>query len=49
MTADIAHSEVRKAAPLEPTSGSLHKPMLDRRAIEGRIRERMKQEDKARH
>ncbi len=48
MSASIADSEVKKAAPLQPTTGSLYEPMQEGSGVGGGIRERMEQEDKAR-
>lgn len=47
MSARIAESEVKKAGLLPPTSGSIYEPMQEGSGIEGGIRERMKQEDRA--
>ena len=47
MSANIADREVERAGPLPPTSGSIHEPMEEGRGVEGGIRERMKEEDRA--
>ncbi len=47
MSANIANREIKKAAPLSPTSGSIYEPMQEGAGIEGGIRERMKHEDRA--
>ena len=45
LSANIAQSQMEKAAPAPITTGSIHKPMDDGLTIEGGLRERMRQED----
>lgn len=45
LSANIAHSEVNKAAPLAPSTGAIYEPMQDTARIHGHITERMKAED----
>lgn len=46
MSANVAKTEAKKAMPAPNTTGALHQPMADGLTIDGRIRERMHQEDK---
>lgn len=46
MSANVAKAEAKKAMPAPNTTGALHQPMADGLTIDGRIRERMHQEDK---
>lgn len=46
MSANVAKAEAKKAMPAPNTTGALHQPMADGLTIDGRIRERMRQEDK---
>jgi short-subunit dehydrogenase len=49
VSGNIIHREqMEKAAPLAPTSGTLHQPMAEGRGVSGGIRERMSQEDRQR-
>ena len=49
VSGNIAHAEqMRKAASQAPGSRSLHQPMPDGRAVDGGVRQRMKEEDAAR-
>lgn len=45
LSADIAAAEVAKAAPVPPTTGSIHQPTAQGTTVDGGIRERMKSED----
>lgn len=47
MSANTARKEIDKAEFAAPTSGSLYEPLREGSGIEGGMRERMKQEDKA--
>lgn len=46
MSANVAKAEAKKAMPAPNTTGALHQPTADGLKIDGRIRERMRQEDK---
>jgi short-subunit dehydrogenase len=48
VSANIQRAELDKASQAPPTSGSLHQPMASGTTVDGGIRERMRQEDKAR-
>lgn len=48
VSANIQRAELEKASPAAPTSGSLHQPMASGTAVDGGVRDRMKQEDEAR-
>jgi short-subunit dehydrogenase len=48
MSANVAKSEIDKAGPLAPTSGSIFEPMAEGAGVDGGIRARMKAEDAAR-
>jgi short-subunit dehydrogenase len=49
VSGNIIHREqMEKAAPLAPTSGTLHQPMTEGRGVSGGIRERMSREDRQR-
>ncbi|HEX8469571.1 MAG TPA: SDR family NAD(P)-dependent oxidoreductase [Brevundimonas sp.] len=49
MSGDIAHRwQIETAPPAPPTHGTLHEPMLEGRAVDGGVRERMAAENEAR-
>ena len=48
LSAKVINRSVEKAQPLAPTTGAIYTPMADTTTIDGGIRARMKQEDKAR-
>lgn len=49
LSANIAHrQQMKKAAPMAPTSGSAYKPMETGRGIDDGVRQRMKKENKER-
>lgn len=45
ISANIHRAEMKKGAPLAPTSGSVHQPVAEGRGVEGGVRARMKAED----
>jgi short-subunit dehydrogenase len=49
MTAKVSKAEAEKASFAPDTTGAIHEPMDDGLTIEGGLRERMRQEDAARH
>jgi short-subunit dehydrogenase len=48
ISANIQRAEFRKAAPLPPTPGAVHRPTAEGRGVDGGLRARMKAEDAAR-
>ena len=48
ISANIHRAELQKGSPVAPTAGSVHRPMAEGQGVEGGVRARMKQEDKAR-
>jgi short-subunit dehydrogenase len=48
VSANVQRAELDKASAAAPTSGSLHQPMASGTAVDGGVRDRMKEEDEAR-
>ncbi len=47
ISANIHRAQLRKGSPRPPTSGSVHRPMAEGRAVDGGVRARMQAEDAA--
>lgn len=47
MSADVSHKwQIEDAPPAAPTTGSIYTPMIEGREIDGRVRERMRSEER---